>query len=278
MDPVRHLQLQIVDTELVHSHEIADPSREKRIEARLREDGILRDPLIVGSVADIDGFVLLDGTNRKRALAALGFPRVMVQVVDYANQQEVVLKTWCHAARISMAQLLSGAAQIPGVELSALPPLATADVLAAPSTLAVILDRKDRYAVVQSQDHETSRVQNLRSLVNLYKESLTRVDCQPEEVEERAQKLDFQTDETQVLVAFPPFSRSQVVAMAVGDNPIPAGITRHLILSGRALRVNLGLPLLAESLSLAEANGSLEQHLQGLQPRLYREPTVLFDS
>jgi hypothetical protein len=59
---------------------------------------------------------------------------------------------------------------------------------------------------------------------------------------------------------------------------IPAGITRHVILCGRALRVNLPLELLDGSRTLEEANALLQDHLSGLQPRVYQEPTILFDS
>ncbi len=277
MDGLKRVQLCIVDTECVRPHEIADPARERNIKARLESDGVLRDPLMVGAVPDLDGYVLLDGTNRKQALAALGVSRVMVQVIDYADPHSVHVRTWCHAATRSIADLLQGAAPIPGLVTAPLPPLATPDALRDSRTLAVLLDQSERYTLSRLPDHEASRHHQLRQLVDLYEDRMSRVSCDPDEVEERARTLG-RGDGSRTLVAFPPFSRSQVVALAMGGNLIPAGITRHVILGGRALRVNLPLTGLDGSHSLDEANAALQQHLSTLQPRIYTEPTVLYDS
>jgi hypothetical protein len=66
--------------------------------------------------------------------------------------------------------------------------------------------------------------------------------------------------------------------MAMRGALIPAGITRHVIMGGRALRVNVPLEMLRGSESLEEARQALKRHLASLQPRLYREPTILYDS
>jgi hypothetical protein len=59
---------------------------------------------------------------------------------------------------------------------------------------------------------------------------------------------------------------------------IPAGITHHVIREGRALRVNLPLEELVLGRDLQQANDALQHHLAGLHPRIYAEPTILFDS
>jgi hypothetical protein len=272
LSPAR-VQLSIVATRSVHPHEIADPGREAGIEKRLRADGVLRDPLIVGSVRGMDGFVLLDGTNRKRALAALGLPNAMVQIVDYADENAVRLGTWCHGVEASIDRLIAGVRTIPELAARPVGELGATDALREPSVLALVLSRDDQCAVVRSPG-VASWTGQLRQLVDLYEEKLTRVDCSAEDVEERAQSLP----SGQCLVAFPRFSRSQVVTMAMRGSLIPAGITRHVILAGRALRVNLPLESLSDSLSLGEANALLDRHAAGLQPRVYQEPTILFDS
>ena len=271
-------RLQIVATEHVLPHEIADPGRQQRIEDRLRVDGMLRDPLMVGLVPDLDDYVLLDGTNRKGALAGLGYPRVMVQIVDYADQHAVQLHTWCHATHLPMRDLLEVVSSLPGIIPTSLPPLAAQDALTASDTLAVLLDRRERYALTMMPEHKVSRTEQLCRLVDVYEQRMDRVGCDPEEVEEHAQKTSAATGDAGVLIAFPRFSRSQVVAMALEGALIPAGITRHIILCGRALRVNLPLELLGDAATLDAANEAFERHLSGLQPRTYQEPTILFDS
>lgn len=271
------MHLRIVDTDQVRPHEVADAARERKIERRLKADGVLRDPLMVGAVPDIDGFVLLDGTNRKQALAELAYPRVMVQVMDYADSRAVQLQTWCHAAHAPIAELLQSAAKIPGLVADLLPPLGVSDALADAATLAVLLGKRERFALTRSRGFEGSRVEQLRQFVDLYEERMVRVHCTPDDVEERAQKLNVE-DERRVLIAFPRFSRSQVVSMAMAKALIPAGITRHIILCGRALRVNLPLEYLDGTQSADEANAALQRHLSRLVPRTYTEPTILFDS
>src|SRR5438270_23589 len=82
---------------------------------RLREDEQLRDPLMVGALRDVDGLVLLDGTNRRRALDNLGFSLAMVQVIDYADHNSVQLRTWCHGVTLPQDGILDEARAIPGV-------------------------------------------------------------------------------------------------------------------------------------------------------------------
>ncbi len=274
MDNAHRVDLRIVPAEQVRPHEIADPGREHRIEERLRQDRQLRDPLMVGAVPDFDGLVLLDGTNRKRALATLGLPNVLVQVIDYGDEHAVELRTWCHSTALPLELLVERAGEIPGVVASELPELAAGDALRSSTTLAVILDENSQFELRRLRDPAVSRADQLRQLVDIYEEGLVRVDCSADEVEERAQSLMSSTAGARSLIAFPAFSRSQVVTMAKRPALIPAGITRHIIRAGRALRVNVPI----EMLDMPDADAVLRRHLQTLQPRLYREPTILFDS
>ena len=269
--------LRIVAAESVRPHEIADPARERRIEARLQTDGMLRDPLMVGSLPDLAGFVLLDGTNRRLALAALGIQWVLAQVIQYADERAVQLRTWGHAVNLPYDQILECAGAIPGTTLTRLSPLAASDALRTAGTVAVLLGATEMFALSRSPGQEPSRAEQLRQFVDSYQDRMTRVDCDADTVEERAATLT-DSPNPRALVAFPPFSRSQVVTMALRESLIPAGITRHVILGGRALRVNLPLDILIEASTREAADAALQQHLQSLQPRFYRESTILYDS
>jgi hypothetical protein len=270
------VHLRVVPIASIHPHEIADPGREERIERRIAEDGMLRDPLLVGAVPDVDGQILLDGTNRREALERFGLPLALVQVIDYADHAAIQLRTWCHAAPVTADDLAATARDIGGVRVVPLSPLAAQDALSAPGTLAVILDPHRRYMVTAPSAEPSRRIEALRSFVDLYERSMTRVDCDHEMIEEqaRAQAAD---GGTLALIAFPPITRGQVVGMAVEGLRIPAGITRHIILGGRALRVNLPVDILALP-DPEHANHALARHLAVLTPRVYQEPTILFDS
>ncbi len=264
-------RLRIVPSEQIHPHEIADPAREARIEQRLQDDGMLRDPVIAGHVAGIPGYVLLDGTNRQRALTNLGFPWIMAQILDYADPAAIELRSWAHAARMPAAPILEAAANVAGLVIEPLRPLAAAEMLADAQTAALVLEGGTRHRlrrVAQGAD----RAAPLRELVEIYEPVMRRIDAEPEQIEERAEALQGET-----LVAFPVLSRAQVVSLALDRNRIPAGITRHIIRQGRALRVNLPLDRLAGS-DLEAANAEFDRYLETLNPRVYGEPTVLFDS
>lgn len=270
------VHLRVVPAGDVRPHEVADPAREHRIERRLVEDDLLRDPLLVGAVPDIEGYVLLDGTNRKRALERLGLGGLLVQIVDYADPTAVQLRTWCHAAALSLDAVLEGVRAIPDTEIETLSPLAAPDALGDRDVIAVILDR--RRHVVLRRMRDTEKHAQLRRFVDIYEDVLTRVDCDPENVEETAARITGATGAAACLIAFPSFSRAQVVSLAIEGPLIPAGITRHVILRGRALRVNLPLDVLELPEGLEAANVALREHLAALTPRLYTDPTVLYDS
>lgn len=269
------VQLRVVPLQSILPHEIADPGREARIERRIAAEGVLRDPLLVGSVADVEGYVLLDGTNRRVALEQLGLSLCLVQIIDYDDPSTIELRTWCHSAPVAAADLAAQAEHIPDVEVLPLSPFGTQNALTENNTLGVILDSHRRFAVTALAAARADRVAKLRSFVDLYEHHMARVDCDADAAESRARALP--DEENEALIAFPPITRGQVVAMAVEGLRIPAGITRHVILGGRALRVNLPLDVLALH-DDARANEALTRHLAALHPRVYHEPTVLFDS
>jgi hypothetical protein len=271
-------ELDLVPLDAIHPHELADAAREARIERRLALDDVLRDPLMVGSVPSVDGYVLLDGTNRLQALRSLGMSWGLVQVIDYSGASSVTLRTWCHSTPVQFETIAEQAAGIPGIAILPIAELGASDALATHNTVAVLLGKDQIAAVARMSEYPHSRAEQLRALVDLYEENMTRVDCDPTNIEELAQSMCEPTADGVSLVAFPPITRSQVTTMALRGALIPAGITRHVIVSGRALRVNVPLKMLRGESSLEDARQALQRHLASLQPRLYREPTILYDS
>ncbi len=278
MEAIGHGSLDLVPIDSIHPHELADSSRKDRIQARLEADGILRDPLMVGTVPHFEGYILLDGTNRLEALTSLGLAYGLVQTIDYSVTHGTTLRTWGHSTHVPFEELVEGASGIPGAAVHPVAELGAAEALAKPATLAVVLGGDRVVAVERVSDYPYSRPEQLRALVDLYETRMTRVDCDASNVEEVAQTVCAPSEGGGTLVAFPPITRSQVAAMSMRGLLIPAGITRHVILDGRALRVNVPLDMLADSRPLHEAREALRRHLASLHPRLYREPTILYDS
>src|SRR5258706_8850034 len=99
-DPAPRLRmpdLRFVAVDSLVPHEQHDQQRSGPLVQRLREEGVLRNPLVVAALADDDPrFVVLDGANRATAARLAGLPHLVVQVVRYA-EPEVRLTTWHHA-------------------------------------------------------------------------------------------------------------------------------------------------------------------------------------
>lgn len=278
MDTFQGGVLDLVPLSSIHPHELADPDRETRIEQRLAADGLLRDPMMVGTVPHLEGLVLLDGTNRLQALHSLGLDWGLVQVIDYSSSGSVSLRTWCHSTPIGIDTLTAQSAALPGVAVEPIAELGAEDALAAHGTIAVLLGKDRIAALMRAGEYPHSRAQQLRAFVDLYEHGMTRVDSDPASVEELAQSFCTAANGDATLVAFPTITRSQVVTMAMRQALIPAGITRHVVLEGRSLRVNVPLSMLRGARSHDVARAELRAHLASLQPRLYREPTILYDS
>jgi hypothetical protein len=278
VDSLQGSTLRLVPLHTIRPHELADPERERRIERRLAADGLLRDPLMVGTVPRLEGFVLLDGTNRLQALQNLRLAWGLVQIIDYSSSGTVNLRTWCHRTPMPFGELVERSSTIAGVEVEPIAELGAADALARSSTVAVLLDGDRTAALTRVEEYPHSRAEQLRALVDLYEHRMTRVDSDPANVEELAQSFRASVNGGATLVAFPAITRSHVVTMAMRQILIPAGITRHVIVEGRALRVNVPLEMLRGTGSLEDAQLALDRHLDSLQPRLYREPTILYDS
>src|SRR5690606_7280314 len=81
-----HVDLRIVPTEALLSHERHDAQRTAPLVKYLRRDGVLKNPPIVTpSGLDDNTYVMLDGANRIFALNELGIRHTLVQVVPYTE-------------------------------------------------------------------------------------------------------------------------------------------------------------------------------------------------
>src|SRR5438552_13584320 len=111
--------LRIVPTDHLDLHEDVETARVDRIVERIAEDQLLKNPVIVAELDDVDHYVVLDGANRSTALKQLGVRDALVQVVEYGDP-EVKLDTWYHlVADIDKHDLFARIAQVAEVRLKA---------------------------------------------------------------------------------------------------------------------------------------------------------------
>ena len=86
--------------------------------------------------------------------------------------------------------------------------------------------------------------------------------------------------EFSAVMMFPQFTPDEIKKIALKNNLLPAGITRHII-PGRALHVNIPLDVLKEDKSLKQKNAWLQNWLTEKvfkkEARHYEEGVFLFD-
>ena len=267
-------------------HEQADPRRVARLSERLRQDGILKNPIIAAPLPESAQAVVLDGANRTAALHAVGVRDALVQLVDY-HDPGVRLTTWYHLISGMPPQALL--TQIRGLTGLEVRPSSLADArsgLAARSILAYLVapvadGRPQVYTVAGPREdgsHKHADTYLLLRMVDIYK-------GKPDTAIHRVTSDDLEEllpnyDEVGGLIVFPPYTPDDILHLAAHGLRVPTGITRHII-PARALRVNIPLDILRAPRPLAEKNAwwheRIKARLSDNEIRFYQESTYLFD-
>jgi hypothetical protein len=278
MHPQSLPRLEIVPVKSLILHEDVEDHRVRRITDRLRVEGFLKNPPIVGETSGgRHRLVVLDGASRATAARRLGFPHILVQVVPYPSP-EIGLDPWHHVVvGMSWETLVERASRIPGAAVKRTTwPKARAG-----------LDRREALAAFRSPGKPTATLhladpgrtglRPLRELTCLYAADpgLHRV---------REDQLVFPPEwlgKERVLVIFPRFPQEEIVRIALRlKDRLPMGITRHTV-PNRALRVFYPTEVLRDKRPLAEKRQHLRRFLEsrweGGSIRHYPEPTTLYD-
>ena len=262
--------LRIVGRSQVHLHEDCDQVRVDHLVARVRADGMLRNPPLAASIPD-EGFVVLDGANRTSALLALEAPVIPLQVVDYADPA-VRLEVWHHL--LVRPSDLPARLRAQALTLRAASPSEAARELAERTIACYVLTTAG--ALIVSLPSERLLAQTLAAVVATYKttDHIYRV------TDINLDTLMAEYGAVGELVVFPTFTKRDIVEVARAPVKLPTGITRHLI-PGRALRLNVPLSVLTSPGDVAAKNRWLQEDLHRKlldhQIRYYPEATFLFD-
>jgi hypothetical protein len=239
-------------------HEGVDPLRVERLRERIRAEGIQVNPMVC---VEADGnLVVLDGATRTEALRALGLEHAVVQVVDPG---QVELETWHHVVRqCAPSDLLELVVSSEGLSLD--------EDRGAPR----IRPASGPTRSVTSE--ELTPNATLSALVSTYigRWPVSRVT----EADAGVAKSLFH--DWAALVELPTLSVNDVMRAALGDDLLPAGITRFLI-PGRALRLNFDLSLLEAEGTTAEKQKRLEALIETRsregRVRRYDETVFIYD-
>lgn len=261
--------LRIVPRASVHLHEDTDPARVQRLIARLRAEGVLRNPPIAAPHPN-GGFVILDGANRTTALLALEAPVVLLQVVEY-DDPAVTLDVWCHL--LTQPLDLPGLLRARGLSIREITP---AEASRRPPQRSAGCYVLTPHTAVEVSASARPLAETLAAVVDAYKATNRIYRVMSADLE----ALTKEYGSVAALVVFPPFTKRDILEISRSPVKLPAGITRHLI-PGRALRVNLPLEVLTSSGEIEQKNRWLaeEIHRRLLENRIryYPESSFLFD-
>jgi len=281
-------ELEIVPVKDIIIHEHFDKTRSPRLARRIEEDGVLKDPPIVARLGG-GKYVHLDGANRItvfREEDLLNCQHILVQIVDYFDPESVKVSTWCHLTQQDKDAFLS---RLKSKGIKPLPmdcDAARALISEGEGALCCLFFRDGDVFGIESEGDFESRLRLMNEVVRAYEGRIERDSLEPEKGEWKRQirGLFEKHDDCNVIVVFPRFTPKQVVQiatrLAAGENvvKIPPGVTRHIILEGRALRINFPLSVLkAEDISLEAKNKMLKEFLRKKKPRRYEEPTFMYD-
>lgn len=243
----------------IRPHEEVDPLRVDRLAGRIEAEGAQLNPVIC--LEDLSGeLVLLDGATRVAALGRLGLSYAVTHIVD---ERTVALERWHHVIR--------GAS--PGDVIAHIE-TASALVLApqeAPPSLTT--PEGERLSVY---GYGLSPFSVLHELVHAYMGlwKVSRVtDDELDIVPERF-------PDWSAVVQYPTLTMGDVLKAALGDDLLPAGITRFRV-PNRAMRISAPLSILREPGSVEEKQRALDRLVQARartgRIRHYENGVVLFD-
>lgn len=274
----KELKLSIVALHDVVLHEEIEHKRVDKIQERLRNDRLLKNPPIVTQVPNggTTRYVVLDGASRTSALRALHVPDVLVQIVDY-HSPKVKLESWHHLLLdITPARLRQELDTVSCVGMEEMSETHAKHELDTRNILAYVKFTDGHLVGLRCSHDLTEQAHALNDVVRAYEAKVELY---------RVATTDFEShladpNRLAAILVFPRYKPDEIVQLALNGGRVPMGITRHII-PGRALRVNLPLDVLESGQTLTEKNEWLdvwlEEKMRRRNVRFYQEPVFLFD-
>lgn len=268
--------LRIISASSLVTHEDSDPRRVDKLKERLRKEGRLKNPPIVAPIPGTDRFVVLDGANRTNALAKMGAPHVVAQVVSYGDPG-VELDTWYHVvAGMDPVAFENALTEVTELKLEKCSLEEAREALSTYQAAAYIVNENGVRQVCNSGSQIGHDIEMLNKVVGAYrgKADIYRASNDIWEIQKPYYPGII------ALVIFPRLTPSDILMAAREGKKIPSGITRHII-PARALNINISLDVLEAAWTLEHKREWLHEWLMERMAsnaiRYYSESTFTFD-
>jgi hypothetical protein len=269
-------------------HETCDFNRVCRLADQIKRDGHLKNPVLVArfpsenradgsSPNDGRGLLVLDGVVRVSALKLLGFPDVLVQMVEYSDEN-VELSSWDHLIfKISKDQLTDKLKKL-DLEISSCDWNWRKEALGDQRTICHILFR-DHSGLVLSQKGSSveKRVRSLFSIIAIYRTSWE-IYHPGLDVGLASAFEDFEN--SSAINSLPVFKKEQVLDLASRGILFPFGVTRFVIPQW-VLGLEVSCSVLGAVAPLSEKNLFLKEllsyRMKSKKAKFYQESVFLFN-
>lgn len=269
--------LKIVPIADILVHEKYDDSRAIPLVERLKQDSYLCNPIIVTSIGK-SKYLQVDGMNRLSAFKMLGLTSILVQVIDYNNQETVELSSWLHLFKGKIDDfIIYIQSQGNNVIKSRFDQIGHRYIKEeGKARLCTLVCADGSVFLVYTNGNLIDKVYSLNKIVDYYKKHIKR-DVLPVKPNRVDIEILFE-EHTNInnMVIFPTFTRHQIIKIVQKGGLFPSGITRHII-QRRCLNINIPLALFAKNKSIKKQNNQLEEILSQKKFRLYEEATIYFE-
>jgi hypothetical protein len=270
--------LRVIHMDSLLFHEQPDEERWRPLEARIREDGLLKHPPIAARDHGSATHILLDGVNRVEAIRRLGASWLLVQEVDLGDDM-LVLSTWHHVmeglAGEDVVERLKAGTRISRIEGEFTGAGDFLPIFAPDSECLLVLKDRSAYAV-HTADDLVSRLKIVSSVVGVVHEARNRDRVSYTNMGDLAKHYrDFSG-----LICYRAFTKDEVLALCLDGRKFPSGVTRFSI-PKRALYFDLPFSFLkgkgTPESKQAELDDIIQAKIKAKKIRFYVEPTFIFD-
>jgi hypothetical protein len=269
-------------------HQTCDFTRVQRLADQIRREGHLKNPILVADLpadsrpkdlAPRGGRrpLVLDGVDRVSALRLLGFSDVLVQKVDYMDEN-VELSSWNHLIfKINKDQLTEKLKKL-DLEVSSCECNWKKEALEHPRTVCYLLFRDGSGLVLSHEDALLeNRVRGLFGVIAIYRSSWE-VYHPGLEVDPYLAFEDF--EKSTAINILPVFEKKQVLSLISRGVLFPFGVTRFVIPQW-VLGLEISCSVLASKAPLSEKNLFLKEllsyRMKSKKAKFYQESVFLFN-